>query len=165
MRKNGWVQKKSQGMFARWQSRFILHQAGTITLKHDPTESRCRLFDIVSAQQGPAETVITVNCKDGRKLLLKAATASERDDWLKAFQDPELPSASQRVSSPPLVNGTPSPTAVERATSARGEVAVISQAPPEAVQDLKSARGHQTPSAPERSEYHSLSGGVGCAPC
>lgn len=150
MKKNGWVQKKSHGMFARWQSRFILHQAGTLTLKHDPTESRCRLFDVISASEGPTETLITVNCKDGRMLLLKAASPGERDDWLKAFQEPEPAPPQQPLSVPqPPVNGTPSPTSVE--ISAR-DVAVASAAPTDHAEDQKNSfRANHPPPTPDRS--------------
>jgi len=88
--KTGWLQKKSGGVFSKWQQRLIDLQATshgtTITLKTEQKSSRCRQFVVNRAEVGSQATVVVVQCSDGRALQLRAKTEAERDEWLAAFQ-------------------------------------------------------------------------------
>jgi len=95
MTKHGWLQKKSSGLVSRFQRRYVTQSASTLILRSEERASRCRQYEVVGASPGAAANDLTVKCADGRALLLRAATLSERDAWIQALSPaPSVPVAS-----------------------------------------------------------------------
>uniref|UniRef100_A0A6U6D2G7 PH domain-containing protein n=1 Tax=Guillardia theta TaxID=55529 RepID=A0A6U6D2G7_GUITH len=85
MQKSGWLQKKSSGFLSRWQTRFVIVWDGFITIKHVPSKNKCKQFETVSAVKETDDKSFSVNCKDGKKLLLQCNSVAEREEWIAAL--------------------------------------------------------------------------------
>lgn len=103
MPKDGWLQKKSSGLVSRFQRRYVMQNASTLILRSEERSSRCRQYEVVGASPGAAASDITVKCADGRALLLRAATLSERDAWIQALSPG--PSVAVSIAPPTQVFG------------------------------------------------------------
>ena len=86
MNKSGWLQKRSSGLYVRFQRRYVTQNADTITLRPEEQSAKIREYAVVQASAVKAGgNDFTVRCSDGRTLLLRATSPTERDEWLRAL--------------------------------------------------------------------------------
>jgi hypothetical protein len=86
MNKSGWLQKRSSGLYVRFQRRYVTQNADTITLRPEEQSAKIREYAVVQASAVKAGgNDFTVRCSDGRTLLLRATSSTERDEWLRAL--------------------------------------------------------------------------------
>jgi hypothetical protein len=102
--KSGYLQKKSSGCIQRWQTRHVSHtQEKNLTIKHDESSTRCRIFTIIDVVCGDDSSDLVITCHDGKSLHLRASSSTEREEWVLSFTRAR-PLTPDGPSSQPIAN-------------------------------------------------------------
>ena len=106
--KSGYLQKKSSGCIQRWQTRHVSHtQEKNLTIKHDESSTRCRIFTVVDVVRGDDESDLVVTCHDGKSLHLRTSSSAEREEWVQSFTRARGLTPDGPSSQPNAINSMP----------------------------------------------------------
>ena len=82
--RSGWLQKRSGGLWPRWQARYAQLSSGVLYLRHSPTSGKCRTIRITSVSVASRE--IAVGGEDGAHMQLRCASLGECQQWAQSLQ-------------------------------------------------------------------------------